>query len=240
MVGDRPAMVASFGEVMFQHAARAGLGQPLLVHACEAPCPRASGSPSRRRCSHTTRPAPASRCIPPCARGTSARTKARRRGRCPGSKPLLRQARTKLAARRFTSHSQGAGRVSSRSLMSKISAPFRGGVVAEVEQMAVAARLHAQPARRRDGQVCGHVERRASIEGERRLQHASVANRDQLGKSPLVRLLEQAQRIRAAARRLPGRVRVAWTLLPQALAHRTELGLRSVGPGRWSAPGRDS
>ena len=35
-------------------------------------------------------------------------------------KPLSRQASTKLAARRFTSHSQGAGRVSSRSLMSKI------------------------------------------------------------------------------------------------------------------------
>ena len=35
-------------------------------------------------------------------------------------KPLSRQARTKLVARRFTSHSQGAGSVSSRSLMSKI------------------------------------------------------------------------------------------------------------------------
>src|SRR5690242_11893185 len=34
--------------------------------------------------------------------------------------PLSRHATTKLAARRLTSHSQGAGKVSSRSLMEKI------------------------------------------------------------------------------------------------------------------------
>ena len=107
---------------------------------------------------------------------------------------------------------------------------FRRGIVAEVEQMAVAARLHTQPGRRCDRQVCRHVERRSSIEGEGRPQHASVPNGDQLGKSPPVRLREQAQRIRAAACCLPDRVRAAWTLLAQALAQRMELSLRRAGP----------
>jgi len=40
--------------------------------------------------------------------------------------PLSRLATTKLAASRFTSHSHGAGSVSSRSLMEKIT--FRSGV----------------------------------------------------------------------------------------------------------------
>ena len=141
---------------------------------------------------HTTRPAPACRCIPPCVRDTTARKSARHRGASSSLKPLSRQASTKLAARRFTSHSQGAGRVSSRSLMSKITR--RSGVAnaPKLQQMTVAARLHAQPGRRRAGQVRGHVERRPAIEGERRLQHAAVAHGNQLGNASLVRFLHQS------------------------------------------------
>lgn len=43
------------------------------------------------------------------------------RARSASSKPLARAAITKLADRRLTSHSQGPGRVSSKSLMSNIS-----------------------------------------------------------------------------------------------------------------------
>jgi hypothetical protein len=103
--------------------------------------------------------------------------------------------------------------------------PFRRGKIAEVHQMAVAARLHAQPGCRRGREIRRHVERRPAIESERRVQHAAVANRNQLGKSPLVRFLQQTHRIRTAARRFPDRVRAAWTLLPQALAERIELSL---------------
>ena len=87
-------------------------------------------------------------------------------------------------------------------------APFGGGVRPEVQQMTVAARLHANPACGRAGQVRGHVERRPSIEGERRLQHAAVANGDELGDASLVRFLHQRKRIRPIVRRLPDRV--AW------------------------------
>ena len=46
---------------------------------------------------------------------------------------------------------------------------FRGGERAEVQKVSVAASLHAQPGRRRARQVRGHVQRRTSIEGKRRL-----------------------------------------------------------------------
>ena len=107
------------GKIVFQHAASAGLGQLLLVQLAKFLVleRREHLLDVDARIPHVQRPA--SRCIPPCVRDTSAHTQARRRGRRPASKPLLRQARTKLAARRLTSHSQGAGRVSSRSLMSK-------------------------------------------------------------------------------------------------------------------------
>ena len=46
-------------------------------------------------------------------------------------------------ASRFTSHSHGAGSVSSRSLMEKMTLPLRGGEAAEVAQVGVAAALDA-------------------------------------------------------------------------------------------------
>ena len=62
---------------------------------------------------------------------------------------------------------------------------FGRGIRAEVEQMAVAARLHAQAGDRRARQVRRHVERRSPVEGERCPHHASVANGDQSGMRPL-------------------------------------------------------
>ena len=49
-----------------------------------------------------------------------------------------------LAARRFTSHSNGPGRVSSKSLASKSKGPFGRGEPAEVEQVSVPAELDAE------------------------------------------------------------------------------------------------
>ena len=128
--------------------------------------------------------------------------------RRPSLKPLLRHARTTLAARRLTSHSQGAGRVSSRSLMSKMT---RRSGVAKSPKLSRWQSPHAWTRRPVAGvprQVGRHVERRPAIEGERRAHHAAVANGDQLGKAPLVRLLQQPKRIRAILRRLPDRVRL--------------------------------
>ena len=63
---------------------------------------------------------------------------------------------------------------------------FGRGISAEVEQMAVAARLHAQAGCRRARQVGRHVECRSPVKGERRPHHAPVADGNQSGDTPLV------------------------------------------------------
>ena len=64
-------------------------------------------------------------------------------------------------------------------------APFRRREAAEVHQVAIAARLHANARVRRGRKVGGHVERRTSVEREGRHRHAPVADRNQLGDAPL-------------------------------------------------------
>jgi hypothetical protein len=59
--------------------------------------------------------------------------------------------------------------------------PLRRGKAAEIAQVSVAARLHAKARYWRAGKVHGHVERRPAIKGERRPEHAPVAEGDQLG-----------------------------------------------------------
>ena len=51
----------------------------------------------------------------------------------------------KTLARRFKSHSQGAGRVSSKSLMSKMRLPLGRGECAEIHQVTIAAGLRQTP-----------------------------------------------------------------------------------------------
>ena len=95
-------------------------------------------------------------------------------------RPLSRQATTKLAARRLTSHSQGAGRVSSRSLMEKMTLPLRSGEAAEVTQVGVPAALDADSGGRGGRQVGRHGEGRPAVERERGADHAPVAEGEQL------------------------------------------------------------
>ncbi len=108
-----------------------------------------------------------------------------------------------LAARRFTSHSHGPGSVSSKSLMSNSSLPLGRAEEAEVRQVRVAAELHVDPGARRRRQVGRHDQRRAAVERERRDEHPSVADRDELGHAALGLLLEQARSGRAGRRPAP-------------------------------------
>ena len=85
------------------------------------------------------------------------------------------------AASRLTSHSNGPGLVSSKSLMSNMSAPIRRRETPEVREVRVAARLHPEPGVRRAGQIGRHDHRRAPVEGERRREHPLVAERHEVG-----------------------------------------------------------
>ncbi|MCY1516800.1 hypothetical protein D9M68_514540 [compost metagenome] len=93
---------------------------------------------------------------------------------------------------------------------------LRRGIAAEVAHMGVAADLHGQARVGRAGEIVRLDDRSAAVEGERRFQHAAVAQRDQAGHAPLAADLEQRDRIAVqVARRL---VRAAWHLLPDGLA----------------------
>ncbi len=68
--------------------------------------------------------------------------------------------------------------------------PLWSREASEIAQMSITARLYAKARGGCAGQVHRHVERRAAIEGVRRRQHPAVAQRDQLGDSPLVGYLD--------------------------------------------------
>jgi BASS family bile acid:Na+ symporter len=100
----------------------------------------------------------------------------------------------------------------------KDDAAFRCGKTAKVPKMGIAARLHPNTGCRQAAQVHGHRERRAAIVGERRLHHATMANRDQLRDAAPVAFLDQMHRIGPVRRRFPGGVGAARALFPQGLA----------------------
>ena len=78
-----------------------------------------------------------------------------------------------------------------------------GGEAAEVRQVRVAAELGVQPGARAGREVGGHQVRGAAVEGERRDEHAAVADRHELGHAGLRLLLEQLDRVGAVQGRLP-------------------------------------
>ena len=114
----------------------------------------------------------------------------------------------KLAASRLTSYSKGPGSVSSKSLTSNSSRRSGEAKAPKFDrwaspQVGIPTQLHLQPRGRGGGQVGGHDLGRAPVEGERRDQHAAVADRDQVGLAGGVLLLQQPHRVGPVAGRRP-------------------------------------
>ncbi len=110
--------------------------------------------------------------------------------------------------------------------------PLRGGEATEVDQVGVAAALHADAGGRSARQIGRHGQRRASVKGEGRQNHAPVAKGKEFGDAPFVGLQHQADRVGLVGGGLPGRVRGAWALLTQAFAHCIALSPRRHAAGR--------
>ena len=87
---------------------------------------------------------------------------------------------TKLAARRLTSHSQGPGQRLVEVVDVEDQMALGRGEDAEVHEMAIAADLDVEARGRRGCEVGGHDRGGAAIEGEGRLAHAAIANRDEM------------------------------------------------------------
>ena len=113
-------------------------------------------------------------------RGRRARSSSTASRRARAGSPMSRPAISTLAASRLTSHSHGPRAVSSKSLMSNTSERSGDGEAAEVGDVRIAAQLDLDAGHRRRGEVGGHHRRRAPVEGERRGEHARVAQRQQL------------------------------------------------------------
>src|SRR5580704_13563513 len=65
-------------------------------------------------------------------------------------------------------------------------APLGGTVTAEIQQVGVAAGLHAKSGLGSAGEVRGHQGRRSAEKRERGLDHSAVADRQQLGQAAMV------------------------------------------------------
>jgi hypothetical protein len=115
---------------------------------------------------------------------------------------------------------------------------------AKVEQMAIAASLHARAGDGGLGQVGRHDAGGAAIEGERRHQHPPVAHRQQFGQPLMVRGLKLRNRIGAAGRLLPAAVGRPGSRVAQLLAGIHQFVQRTgvVRPHhgrRWRGDGED-
>jgi len=89
--------------------------------------------------------------------------------------------------------------------------------------MAVAADLDVDAAHRRAGEVGRHDAGGAAVEGERRLQHAAIAQRHQLRLARRIGGAKDADRIRSIMGRPPAGVLVAGHGVAPALAVRLAL-----------------
>ena len=117
-----------------------------------------------------------------------------------------RAAISKLAARRFTSHSNGtvAGLVEVVDVEDELAVGRREPT--EVRQVGISAALHAESAVGHRRQVGGHHDRGAAVERERRREHALVPDRDELGDTGHFLTAEERDGIGPIGRRLPCRV----------------------------------
>ena len=147
--------------------------------------------------------------------------------RCLASKPRSRPATAKLATSRFTSHSNGPGSVSSKSLMLNISRRSGPANAPKFDRCASPQSCTSSPLRGCAGQIRRHRVGRAAEERERRHEHPPVADRHQLLHPGRRLLLQQLDRIGPISRRLPFAVRARGAIARAALP----VAARSSGSG---------
>ena len=137
-----------------------------------------------------------------------------------GEKRFWRPATTRLVASRLTSHSQGPGRVSSKSFTSKTWS--RSGVpkIPKLERWASPQSWGPKPGGRGRRKVVGHHARRTAKEGEGGERHPTVPDRDERRQSMGVRILEQFQGVGSVLGGGPKGMGGSGNLAPERLAVR--------------------
>ena len=151
--------------------------------------------------------------------------------RCFASKPRSRPATAKLATSRLTSHSNGPGSVSSKSLMLKIRRRSGAPKTPKFDRWASPHSCTCSPVRAAAREIGRHQVRGAAVERERRHQHPPVADRNELGHAGCGLLLEQIDRVEPVRRRLPFAVPGTRRQGPRGLAPRRPLADGEVDYG---------
>ena len=118
-----------------------------------------------------------------------------RRGAPPPPQPRSRPASEKLATSRFTIPLPRPGQRLVEVVEVEDEPPLGRGEGAEVGEMGVAAELRLEARPRGPREIRRHHRRGAAVEGERRGQHAAVAQRHQLAHPRAGLLLEQLDRV---------------------------------------------
>ena len=108
---------------------------------------------------------------------------------------------------------------------------LRRGEAAEIHQVSIATGLDAKSGGRGRRQIGRHDRGRAAIEGERRLGHATEADRNQFWDAAFVGLAQKLDRIAPILGRLPAAMRGARRRVAQRLARGAPLVCRYVAPG---------
>ncbi len=117
--------------------------------------------------------------------------------------PRWRPAISKLATSRFTSHSNGPGWVSSKSLMSNARRRSAEPNRPKFDRCASPHSWTVRPLFGSGGEVGCHQQRGAAVERERRDHHASVTHGDEVRHPRLGLLLQQRDRVGAVVGRRP-------------------------------------
>src|SRR4051794_19961078 len=184
--------------------------------------PRSRRTPSTSiRAYQTARlPVPANRAIAVRYSSTAPRTM---RSWLLAEYPLLTAAISMLTASRLTSHSQGPGRVSSKSLRSNTSRRSGEANTPKFDRWASPQHWTVRPERGVRARSSGHDHGRTAVEREWGHEHPAVADGHELGHARGRLPLEHRQRIGPAGGRLEPRVTRARSLGPRRPAARHPL-----------------
>ena len=106
---------------------------------------------------------------------------------------------------------------------------LRRGEAPEIHQVAIAAGLHMDAGDRGLGEIRRHDRRGAAIEGEGRLEHSAITDRQQPGHAALVRSAQDGERIDLALAPLPGAMQPALHLVSQCTAGSQPVSRGDVG-----------
>ena len=209
MTGTSPLCSTSFGNSSSPRLFPRSFSMRFCARRCSA------GSSPETRSSSRQRPVPQLQRVHLAEFGHRLAVAARRgHGHAPGHlslRLLSRQATTKLAPEALDVPLPRRRQRLVEVVDREDHAPLRRGEPAEVAQVRVTAALDPDPETGVDDRSAAIARADSAVEGERRADHAAVAQREEFGHPTLLGRQHRVDGVRPLGRRLPGRMGLAGT-----------------------------